>query len=202
MIRFIAGLEFTVLALSIGCMVLSITRPDLRTWPRPRTTPWPRGLLAIVGAFFPVGLLGFLLLGVLDWNNFVLASWVRGVGGVLFAVGGFWALWGYRTLGVHVSQGYEGDLIDTGAYRHCRNPQYVGTIAAVVGYALICNSALALIASALTAVTFILTPFAEEPWLREGLGAAYQAYCARVPRFLPSLSRSRELDVSSGERNR
>lgn len=32
-----------------------------------------------------------------------------------------------------------------------------------MGYALICNSTLALVASGLAAVTFILMPFAEEP---------------------------------------
>ena len=195
MIRFLAGLEFTLLAISIGSMLLSITRPDLRTWPPPSTTPLPRPLLAIVGRCLPIGLLGLLLLGVLDWNSLARESWGRFVGGLLFAVGGFWALWGYRTLGVHLSQGNEGDLIDTGAYRHCRNPQYIGAIAVFVGYALLCNSTLALVASGLAAVTFILAPFAEEPWLREGLGAAYETYCARVPRFLPSFFGRREKEA-------
>ena len=131
---------------------------------------------------------------------FVLEPWVRLVGGVLFAVGGFWALWGYLTLGTHLSLGNAGDLVDTGAYRHCRNPQYIGTIAVGVGYGLICNSTLTLVGSGITSVTFILMPFAEEPWLRAGLGAAYEAYCARVPRFLPSFSGRRELEASSGER--
>jgi protein-S-isoprenylcysteine O-methyltransferase Ste14 len=187
-IRFIAGFDFTLLTISIGAMWLSIARPDLRTWPRPKTTPWPPTLLAIVGGAFPASLLGLLLLGVIDWDRFVLAPWARFVGVALVGVGGFWALWGYRTLGVHLSQGHPGDLIDTGAYRHCRNPQYIGAIAGAVGYALICNSALALVAAALASVAFILMPFAEEPWLREGLGATYEAYCARVPRFLPTLS--------------
>ena len=53
---------------------------------------------------------------------------------------------------------------------------------------MICNSTLVLIAAGLIALTFILMPFAEEPWLREGLGEAYEDYCARVPRFLLSFS--------------
>ena len=55
MIRFIAGLEFTVLAVSLGCMLLSIIRPDLRTWPPPSTSPWPRPLLAVVGWLGHIG---------------------------------------------------------------------------------------------------------------------------------------------------
>ena len=140
---------------------------------------------------------GQLPLGVLDWNSFVLDHWARFVaGGVLFVWGGFWALWGYRTLGAHVSQGHESELIDTGAYRYCRNPQYVGSIASLAGYALICNSSLTLIAAALSAVAFIRLPFAEEPWLRERLGVAYEAYCARVPRFVPSRNRVRALPAA------
>ena len=84
--------------------------------------------------------------------------------------------------------GNPGDLIDSGAYRHCRNPQYIGAITGFVGYALMCNSALALVASGFVALQFILMPFSEEPWLRDGLGAPYEAYCGRVPRFLPWFS--------------
>ena len=186
MIGFIAGLVFALLTISLGGMGLSIVRPDLRMWPPPRTTSWPKWLLAIHSRVGQIGLLGLPLLGVLDWNSLMLEPWGRLVGGVLFIIGGFWGFWGYRTLGLHLSLGNEGDLVDTGAYRHCRNPQYIGTIASGIGYALLCNSTLALVASGLVAVTFILMPFAEEPWLRDGLGDAYGAYCARVPRFLPS----------------
>ncbi len=185
----VAGIVFTCLAISIGCGLLSIVRPDLRTWPPPSTTPWPRPLLAILGPLFPIGVFGQFLLGVLDWNSFVLDHGARFVaGGVLFVWGGFWALWGYRTLGVYASQGNDSELIDGGAYRYCRNPQYIGSIAVLAGYALICNSSLTLIASGLAAIVFTHTPYAEEPWLRERLGADYDDYCARVPRFLPSRS--------------
>ena len=94
MIRFIAGIEFTVLALSSCFMLLSIIRPDLRSWPPPTEPTLPRPVLAIVGRFLPIGLLGVLLLGALDWNSLALESWARALGGVLFAAGGFWALFG------------------------------------------------------------------------------------------------------------
>ena len=130
------------------------------------------------------GLLGLVVLGIIDWNSFALHHWARFlVGGLLMACG-FFALWGYLTLGAHASQGLGGDLVTTGPYRYSRNPQYVGTVPAVLGYAIICNSILALITALLVGGGFILVPFAEEPWCREHLGAAYEEYAAKVPRFI------------------
>jgi protein-S-isoprenylcysteine O-methyltransferase Ste14 len=55
----------------------------------------------------------------------------------------------------------------------------------MLGYAIISNSTLTLIAWSLWSTWFVLAPFAEEPWLRERFGARYEAYAARIPRFLP-----------------
>ena len=49
MSQVVAGVVFTCLAISIGFGLLSIARPELSTWPPPRTTPWPRPVLAING---------------------------------------------------------------------------------------------------------------------------------------------------------
>ncbi len=54
----------------------------------------------------------------------------------------------------------------------------------MLGYAIICNSALAFVTALLMSAWFILVPFAEESWCRENLGAAYEEYAAKVPRFL------------------
>ena len=86
------------------------------------------------------------------------------------------------TLGVHASQGLGGDLVTTGPYQYSRNPQYVGTIPAVLGYAIICDSILALITALLVAGWCVLVPFAEESWCREHL-AGYGEYSMKVPRF-------------------
>ena len=130
------------------------------------------------------GLLGLVVLGIIDWNSFALQHWARVLVGGLLMAGGFFALWGYLTLGAHASQGLGGDLVTTGPYRYSRNPQYVGTIPAVLGYAIICNSILALITALLVSGWFVLVPFAEESWCREHLGAAYEEYAANVPRFI------------------
>jgi protein-S-isoprenylcysteine O-methyltransferase Ste14 len=158
----------------------SIARPDMRVWPPPRRESWQyyyNGVMSFGG------LLGVVALGIIDWNSFVLHLWTRVlVGGVLIACGLF-ALEGYLTLGAHASRGLGGDLVTTGPYEYSRNPQYAGTIPAVLGYATISNSILALITALLVSGWFVLLPLAEEPWCRERFGAAYDEYSRKVPRF-------------------
>jgi protein-S-isoprenylcysteine O-methyltransferase Ste14 len=57
-------------------------------------------------------------------------------------------------------------------------------VAALLGYGLVCNSTLTLIAAALWSSWYLLAPFAEEPWLREHLGTRFTEYAARVRRYL------------------
>jgi len=171
----------TAVLLNSVTVALSIFRPEMRIWPPPRRDSW-QYVYNGVASF--TGLLGLVALGIIDWNSFALHHWARFlVGGLLMACG-FFALWGYLTLGVHASEGLGGNLVTTGPYRYSRNPQYVGAILAVLGYAIICNSILALITALLVSGWFVLVPFAEESWCREHLGTAYEEYAAKVPRFI------------------
>jgi len=170
----------TAIVLNVATVVLSIGRPDLRVWPPPRRRSWQYRYNAIMSF---TGLLGIVALGIVDGNSFVFHGCARFLAGGLLLSGALFALWGYLTLGVHASQGLGGDLVTTGPYRYSRNPQYVGTIPTVLGYAIICNSILALITALLDSGWFVLLPFAEESWCREHLGAAYEEYAAWVPRF-------------------
>ena len=166
--------------LNYATVGLSIVRPDKRVWPAPGRDSWQyvyNGVVAYAGLF------GVVVLGAVDWNSFVFGHWVRFVVGGLLMACGLFALWGYLTLGVQASQGLGTDLVTTGPYRYSRNPQYVGTIAAVLGYAILCNATLALVAALLVAGWFMLVPFAEESWCRER-HAAYEDYAKKVPRFL------------------
>jgi len=156
----------TAVLLNSVTVALSIFRPEMRIWPPPRRDSW-QYVYNGVASF--TGLLGLVALGIIDWNSFALHHWARFlVGGLLMACG-FFALWGYLTLGVHA---------------YSRNPQYVGAIPAVLGYAIICDSILALITALLVSGWFVLVPFAEESWCREHLGTAYEEYAAKVPRFI------------------
>ena len=169
------------IVLNTATIVLSIARPSLRVWPPPRRDSWQ---YYYNGALSYTGLLGLVALGVMDWNSFSFGGSTHILaGGVLMACGGAFALWGFLTLGAHASQGLGDELITTGPFRYSRNPQYVGTIPAVLGYAILCNSALALVIALFMSAWFILVPFAEESWCREHLGVSYEAYRAKVPRY-------------------
>jgi len=181
----LARLTFSLVILCVvleaGSLAVSVARPDLRIWPPPRRDSWQ---FMVNGILSNTMLFGLVALGLIDWNSFIFPAWTRVVGGILIAFGGAFALWGFLTLGSHASQGLGGGLIASGPYRYSRNPQYVGTVAVLVGYATLSNSALALIAAVMASAWFVALPCAEEPWLRDRFGQAFEEYAARVPRFL------------------
>lgn len=181
MTQLLFWLVVTAVLLNCATVLLSIVRPDRRVWPPPRRDSWQYVYNGVVSF---TGLLGVVALGVLDWESSVFHHAGRFVVGGLLMACGFFALWGYLTLGAHASQGFGGELVTRGPYRYSRNPQYVGTIPAVLGYALICNSSYALSAALLVSGWFLLVPFAEESWWREHLGAAYEDYAKETARYL------------------
>lgn len=76
-------------------------------------------------------------------------------------------------------------LVTTGIYRLTRNPMYLGMLAVLLGCAITVGAATAL-AVPVFFVVIIQSRFilAEEAMLRETFGADYEAYCARVRRWL------------------
>jgi protein-S-isoprenylcysteine O-methyltransferase Ste14 len=76
-------------------------------------------------------------------------------------------------------------LLTEGIYARIRNPRYVEVILATLGYVLIANhlGSYILFAFLLPAIYGIV--IMEERELRERFGAEYEAYCRRVPRFIP-----------------
>ncbi len=180
MTRVVFWVVAVAILLNCATVAFSIARPSARVWPPPRRDSWQYVYDGVVSL---TGFVGVVALGLLDWNQFVLSPWTRFVaGGVLMACGTF-GLWGYRTLGAHASSGLGDELVTTGPYRYSRNPQYVGGIASVLGWAVVANSGFAMIAALLMSVWFVLVPFAEESWCRERLGGAYDDYARSVPRF-------------------
>lgn len=87
-------------------------------------------------------------------------------------------------LGWMESSGREGDLRTDGIYEYTRNPQSVGFVTFIVGTILAVNSRKLAVHGFLTALVYVLFPFAEEPWLREHYGDEYKSYCERTPRFV------------------
>jgi protein-S-isoprenylcysteine O-methyltransferase Ste14 len=93
---------------------------------------------------------------------------------------------------------YAADLVTEGVYGLCRNPMYVGNFLLVTGLAIAFNSLTALLCGMLLAAfAYAAIVAAEEHFLRGKFGAAYEAYCRDVPRWLPRLGAARGLLAGS-----
>jgi protein-S-isoprenylcysteine O-methyltransferase Ste14 len=78
------------------------------------------------------------------------------------------------------------ELVIAGPYRFVRNPMYVAGLIALFGWILWSPSLPLIVAPFLffTAAHLFVTGY-EEPALRKKFGAVYEAYCERVPRWIP-----------------
>lgn len=84
---------------------------------------------------------------------------------------------------------YAEDLVTSGLYSHVRNPMYVGNFFLIIGLAIASNSwVFALVGIPLALGMHKAIVAAEENFLRNKFGAQFDAYCARVPRWVPRLS--------------
>lgn len=80
------------------------------------------------------------------------------------------------------------ELNTSGPYAHTRNPLYLGNLGITLGLCLVAHSwLLFVLVGALFALQYRAIIAAEEGFLRSRFGAAYDEFCARVPRFWPSL---------------
>lgn len=84
-------------------------------------------------------------------------------------------------------------VVAVGPYRWTRNPMISAVATILTGEALFWGSwRLALWAGIFVAINHAYFILVEEPGLRLRFGESYQAYAARVPRWLPRLRRGRE----------
>ncbi|HUQ65166.1 MAG TPA: isoprenylcysteine carboxylmethyltransferase family protein [Flavitalea sp.] len=83
---------------------------------------------------------------------------------------------------------YAEDLVTTGIFSHCRNPLYVGNILMLLGVGILSDSLLYVaVIMPLFLIIYQAIVLAEENFLRNKFGAAFDQYCSRVNRWLPSL---------------
>jgi protein-S-isoprenylcysteine O-methyltransferase Ste14 len=76
-------------------------------------------------------------------------------------------------------------LVMSGPYRISRNPMYLGVDLILAGWCTLWNSRALIIYSALFMIGFHLrVVLVEEPWARRRFEAEWDAYRARVPRWL------------------
>jgi protein-S-isoprenylcysteine O-methyltransferase Ste14 len=77
-----------------------------------------------------------------------------------------------------------GDLTRTGPYRWSRNPQYVGWVLFLLGFALNDWSLWCLAALLVVAISLHLLVLIEEEHLRRVFGETYIEFCGKTPRYL------------------
>ncbi len=97
-----------------------------------------------------------------------------------------------------MSQGMPEELVTTGPYRFTRNPMYLGHLIFLSGLGLVSRSPAALLLLAFHVPWFQRRVRRDEERLSARFGAAYEEYCRRVPRWLPTpAARCLAVEVSS-----
>jgi protein-S-isoprenylcysteine O-methyltransferase Ste14 len=127
------------------------------------------------------------------------------VAGLLMIIGGATVLlesflrFALRGLGTPAPVFPTRHLVVSGHYRYVRNPMYVAVTAIVLGQALWFASVTLLWYCALVWFSFhAFVILYEEPKLRATYGAEYDAFCRRVPRWIPRIkSASAERSTTS-----
>ena len=77
-------------------------------------------------------------------------------------------------------------LVVAGPYRYVRNPMYLAVGAVIAGQALLFGSVALVVYLAIFVVAVVsFVRGYEEPTLRRTFGAEYEAYCQRVPAWVP-----------------
>lgn len=79
-------------------------------------------------------------------------------------------------------------VVQRGLYRYMRHPSYTGLLIAFLGYGVFFANWLSILGLLVPIVLGVLNRVTkEEQALRDSLGPAYVAYCARTKRFIPGL---------------
>jgi protein-S-isoprenylcysteine O-methyltransferase Ste14 len=99
-----------------------------------------------------------------------------------------WCAWDFAFAGQGTPAPYDAPrlLVTRGLYRRVRNPMYVGVSLILAGEAVLFGSWVLLVYAALVlSLVHLRVVYFEEPTLRRMFGAAYEAYCKVVPRWVP-----------------
>jgi protein-S-isoprenylcysteine O-methyltransferase Ste14 len=175
-------LGLAIAAATLASILWSIAVPDRRIWPPRRYT-----VMTPVLVWVPtLSLFGILIvLGIWGWGGLALAGWLRfGVGIPLILVGNL-VVWSEVThFGLPQTSGAIGTLRTEGMYRYSRNPQYTADIGIIAGWILLSSAPWALFIGTAAILVLFATPFAEEPWLQDKYGAAFDEYRASARRFI------------------
>lgn len=147
-------------------------------WPPPSAGSWQHHSFR---ALFRLGLYPLVLLSAMLLRD--AGSSNAAIGLPLLILGFGAALWITRAMGWGQAFGEAQTLITTGAFAYSRNPVYVATWAALIGWAICLPYVFVILPLALWALLYAVAPFFEEPWLEQHFGDAYRLYKTQVPRF-------------------
>lgn len=167
----------------IDLLIATLAFRRLRIWPTPGPGTWQyyvwwvlfRGLNVLCFAVAIAGLGGMQALGLPAWLRLIaLAALIGSIGVFLYA---------FFVLGRDNSYGASDGLVTAGIYQWSRNPQNAMLILVYAALALAADRwPVYVLCGAMMSVYFLMV-LAEEPWLREIYGEAYDRYCRQVPRF-------------------
>ena len=82
-----------------------------------------------------------------------------------------------------------GAIEQSGIYAKIRHPRYAGSFLALIGACLLAATPATWIIAAVWALLTGIAIALEERELRSRFGESYKEYCARVPRFIPRLTK-------------
>lgn len=105
------------------------------------------------------------------------------VGAAIYA----WCVWDFATFGRGTPAPVDAPkrLVVRGLYRYSRNPMYLGVLTVVSGWVTSYQTGGLVAYGLLIATAFnLFVRYYEEPHLRRLFGEEYEAYCARVGRWL------------------
>ncbi|MGB2964763.1 MAG: PEMT/PEM2 methyltransferase family protein [Anaerolineales bacterium] len=167
---------FTVITL-----VFSHLYQHYRIWPPKQQNSWQHYLMLFLFTTIAVCI---IILGIADWGNYIISKLMRFIGSFCWFCGNFFSIWAVFSLGLHLTMGNEGKLIIKGPYRISRNPQYIGFMLSLIGWAVMTNSLVTFIVSMGACLPLLLAPIIEEPWLLNRFEKDYEVYMRKVPRYL------------------
>jgi len=166
---------------TLAAILWSIAYPERRLWPPKRYTE-ATPVLVWVPTFTLFGIL--IVLGLMNWGSLPIPTRLRfGVGIPLIVAGNIIVWLEVAQFGVAQTGGAKGSLRTSGMYRYSRNPQYMADIAMIVGWIMLSASVDAAFVGFSGMAVLIAAPFAEETWLKEQYGSAFDEYKVKVGRF-------------------
>lgn len=137
--------------------------------------------------FLTIALAAGQLIGLFLLPDHPVSSWLRGCGILIILIGTFLFLW--AIIAMHdswragIDRNQQTRLIETGPYRFCRNPAFLGFYLFYVGFAMLLNDPLLWLLSLITIVVFHLQVLEEEKHLTHTFGGSYLNYKMRVKRY-------------------